>query len=261
MRDAAVGHQCVECVREGNKSVRAARTVFGGRVARTPAVTYTLIAINVAMYLLQLARNEIVTDLAMLGVATDRLGYVVPGYGVADGEWYRLISGAFLHSLPSGGSLGISHILFNMWALWVIGQQLELALGRARFITLYLLSALGGSVLVYLLAPEAWTVGASGAIFGLFGGFFVVLRRLRQSAGGIVFLLAINLVITFAVPNISWQGHLGGLIVGGVVAWAYAYAPAARRTAVHVGASVGVLVLLIALVVLKTAQLTGSTAL
>lgn len=255
MRDAAVGHQCVECVREGNRTVREGRTIFGGQVTARPVVTYVLVAINVLAYLAEVSDRAIVDRFMMVGAITDQFGIVYPG-GVVDGEWYRLLTSAFLHSPPEG-NLGVSHILFNMWALWVIGPQLERVLGRWRYTALYLLSALGGSVLLYLVEPTGAAVGASGAIFGLFGAFFVIARRLNAPAGPIVFLLVLNLVITFAVPGISWQGHIGGLVVGGTLAAAYAYAPRPRRDLVHVVATVGMLVLLAALVIVKTAELSG----
>ncbi|REE97369.1 rhomboid family intramembrane serine protease [Thermomonospora umbrina] len=262
MRDAAVGHQCVECVREGHRDVRQPRTIFGGQVSATPVVTYTLIALNVLAYVAEVTSSRIVNEYAMLGVATDPFGIVHPG-GVADGEWYRLITSAFLHSPPEA-SFGLAHIVFNMWALWAIGPQLEQVLGRWRFTSLYLLSALGGSVLLYLVDPAGAAVGASGAIFGLFGAFFVVAKRLRAPAGGIVFLLALNLVITFTVDGISWEGHVGGLIVGAALATGYAFLPPGRgderrRTLLHAGATAGMLVLLAALVAIKTSQLAGIT--
>jgi membrane associated rhomboid family serine protease len=256
MREAAVGHQCVECVQAGNKTIRQARTVFGGRLSATPVVTLTLIGINVLGYLAEVANDTVVTRFGMLGEAYNRFGQLIPGWGVADGEWYRLITGAFLHSPPGGGGLGITHILFNMWALWIVGPVLEQLLGRSRFAVLYLLAALGGNVLCYLLAPEVLAVGASGAIFGLFGAYFVVAKRLRADPKGIVILLVINLGITFAVPGISWQAHIGGLVTGVIVAMAYVYPPAKHRQAVQLGASMVMLLLFIALVVVKTAQLT-----
>lgn len=259
MRDAAVGHQCVECVREGNRTVRQPRTLFGGRATAKPVVTYTLLAINLLVYAAEVADRSIIDDFMMVGVFADRFGVIYPeAGGVAHGEWYRLITAAFLHSSP-GDSFGITHILFNMWALWVIGPQLEQVLGRWRYAALYLLSALGGSVLLYLVDPASAAVGASGAIFGLFGAFFVVAKRLRVPAGGIVFLLVLNLVITFSVPGISWQGHIGGLVVGGALAVAYAYAPDRRRDLVHIGATAAALVLLIAAVAVKTSELSGMT--
>jgi membrane associated rhomboid family serine protease len=259
MRDAAVGHQCVECVREGNRAVRQPRTLFGGRVGGAPVVTYGLLAINLLVYVAEFADRAIVDDFMMVGVFADRFGVVYPEMGgVAHGEWYRLITAAFLHTPPQE-SFGIGHIIFNMWALWVIGPQLEQVLGRWRYSALYLLSALGGSVLLYLVDPAGAAVGASGAIFGLFAAFFVVAKRLRVPAGGIVFLLVFNLVITFSVPNISWEGHIGGLVVGGALAAAYAYAPERRRDFVHIGATAAALVLLVIAVVVKTSELSGLT--
>jgi membrane associated rhomboid family serine protease len=260
MRDAAVGHQCVECVAEGNRGVRQARTTLGARASAstTPVVTYSLIGVCVLVYLAELASSRVVLDFMMVGLGVFPGGQVV---GVADGEWYRLVTSMFLHQRPSGGSFGITHILFNMWALWAVGPALEQVLGRWRFLALYLLSGLGGSVLLYLVDPSDAAVGASGAIFGLFGAFFVIGRRLGGQVGPIVFLLVINLIITFAVPGISWEGHIGGLITGAVLAVAYAYAPARQRPLVHIAAPVVVLVAFTVMVMVKTSELTSGVGL
>ncbi len=118
------------------------------------------------------------------------------------------MTSAFLHA-------DLMHILFNMWALYVIGPALERWLGSIRYIALYALSGLGGSVLVYLITPlDQPTLGASGAIFGLFGATFALARRLHFDVRWVVGLIVINLVITFVVPSISWQGHVGGLVTG-----------------------------------------------
>ncbi len=243
MRDAAVGHQCEQCVNEGAKTVRQPRTQFGGaQVGTTPVVTYVLIAINVLMFVLQSASVDLERQLVLITPA------------VADGDWYRLLTSAFLH-------YGVTHLVFNMWALWVVGPPLELALGRLRFIALYVLSALGGSVLVYLLsALGAATAGASGAIFGLFGATFVIGRRLNLDVRWVVGLIALNLAFTFVIPlissqNISWQGHIGGLVTGSVVAAAYAYAPRTSRNLVQAGVSVAVLALFAVLIWWRTADL------
>jgi membrane associated rhomboid family serine protease len=257
MRDAAVGHQCPECVRDGNRTVRQARTVFGGRVATRPAVTLTLIAINVVAYIGELASPSFVDRFEMLGVLKTQFGQVIPGYGVADGEWYRLITAAFLHVPLNQGTFGITHILFNMWALWVLGPQLEQVLGRLRFTVLYLLSALGGNVLLFLVDPGQPALGASGAIFGLFAAFFVVGRRLGVDTRGIAFLIVINLMFTFTFSGISWEGHVGGLITGAVLAVAFAYAPRGRQQAVQVAASAIVAAVLVVLTVVQTAALTA----
>jgi membrane associated rhomboid family serine protease len=146
-------------------------------------------------------------------------GVVVPGYhmiGVAHGQWYRLITYAFVHSLPTQPPLGITHIIMNMWSLWVLGPTVELVMGRIRFAVLYLLSALGGSVAIMLLAPAAGGYGASGAIFGLAGAYFVICKRLKRD---VVYAnrLALYSVVWLAATAwfTSWEGHLGGLLAGG----------------------------------------------
>ena len=238
MRVAAVGHQCVECVNEGAKTVRQPRTAFGGKPTGRPLVTYVLIAVNVVMFAVQKALPG-VTEQGVLW--PDGIAYY--------GEWYRLATSAFLH-------VDVMHIVFNMWALWVIGPALEQALGRTRFIGLYALSALGGSALVYQLsAPESPTLGASGAIFGLFGATLVLARKLNLDAKWIVGLIVINLVITFVVPSISWQGHLGGLVTGAAVAAGYAYAPRQNRALIQAGVSVALLLLFAALIWWRTTSL------
>jgi membrane associated rhomboid family serine protease len=243
MRDAAVGHQCEECVREGAKSVRQPRTAFGGRqLGAKPVITYALIAINVAMFVLQTVSKGVQSDLVLFSPA------------VADGDLYRLVTSAFMH-------YGVTHLLFNMYALFVVGPALEMALGRLRFTGLYALSALGGSVLVYLLSPlNAATAGASGAVFGLFGATFVVGRRLNLDTRWVVGLIVLNLAFTFVIPalggqNISWQGHIGGLVSGSLVAAAYAYAPRERRTLTQISATVALLVLFAVLIWWRTTDL------
>ncbi|RBQ14244.1 rhomboid family intramembrane serine protease [Spongiactinospora rosea] len=237
MREAAVGHQCVECVRGGNRTVRQAQAVFGGRAVAVPRVAYALIAINVVAYALQTFIPRFTQDFALSPL------HVYDG-----GEWYRMITAAFLHYPLAQGTLGLTHILFNMWALYAIGPELERRLGSARFAALYLVSALGGSVAVYLLGDI--TVGASGAIYGLFGALFVVSKRLGYDPRGVVWLVVINVALTlFLAGYISWQGHLGGLVTGGLVAAAFAYAPAKNRSLVQ-WAAVGVIVVALILTVL-----------
>ncbi|GAA3079274.1 rhomboid family intramembrane serine protease [Streptosporangium carneum] len=237
MRDAAVGFQCPECVSQGNKTVRQAQSVFGGRAVATPRVTWTLLVVNVLAYVAEtLSTNRVLADFAM------------DSGSVAYGEWWRLITGAFLHAPLSGGAWAITHIVFNMWALYAIGPELERRLGSVRFLALYLLSALGGSVAVYLFGIAA--VGASGAIYGMFGALFVVARRLGYDARGVLWLIGINAVLTFTFPGISWQGHLGGLITGAVVGGILAYAPAKNRNAFQWGGCALVLVALVAVVLL-----------
>ena len=243
MNSAAVGHQCEDCVRQGAKTVREPKATFGGRQAKyTPVVTYTLIAINVVLFGAEAVTPGLERKLVLFAPA------------VADGDLYRLLTSAFMH-------YGIAHLLFNMYALFVIGPPLENWLGRGRFIALYGLSALGGSVLVYLLSPlNAATAGASGAVFGLFGASFVVGKRLNLNTSWVVGLIAINLAFTFVIPalggqQISWQGHIGGLVTGAAVAAAYAYAPRQQRTLTQVSATLALLVLFVALIWWRTTDL------
>ncbi|MFD0020945.1 rhomboid family intramembrane serine protease [Streptomyces sp. NPDC058382] len=276
MREAAVGHHCVECVREGRRSVRQPRTVFGAAVSRgaVPIVTCVLMGLNILAYVVELIRPEIVDRFGMTGaglVGPDGSRYIYTGLdfhgvdviGVVDGEWYRLLTGAFLH-LPPGGSsfgplpFGVLHIAFNMYALWNLGRVVEAQLGRTRYLALYLLSALGGSVLVYLIAPLDNSVGASGAVFGLAASFYVINRRLGRDMQAVNRFLAGFLVwMVISAGFTSWQGHLGGLLTGGIVTVVYAYAPAQRRTTVQAAVCVVVFAVLMLLVVLKTSALRG----
>jgi len=168
---------------------------------------------------------------------------------VADGEYYRLITSAFLH-------YSVAHVALNMWALYTVGEALEIWLGRVRFLALYFLSALGGGVLCYLASPEfSNTAGASGAVFGLFGAIFVVARRMNMNIRPIAMVIVLNLVFTFVWGGVSWQGHIGGLVTGALVAFAYVYAPRPQRSAIQLGTSVGVVLISVVLIMLRTAQL------
>ncbi len=256
LRSAAVGQQCVECIRGARQGTRQARTAFGGRVVTGPVVTWALIAINVLLYLVVLARPSVATDLEMIGLARTGQGAVV---GVGAGQWYRLITSAFVAPGGGFGGLGFLDIAFNMWALIVVGPALERMLGSARYLTVYLLSALGGGVLLYYLVPlNQQSLGASGAVFGLFGAWFVVSRRLRLDSRGIAGLIVINLVFGFVVPHIAWQDHIGGLITGALITAAYAYAPRSRRFLIQGGVTVAVLALLILAVIVRNGQVGGT---
>ncbi|WP_255560017.1 rhomboid family intramembrane serine protease [Salinibacterium sp. M195] len=177
--------------------MRAARASSG-----KPVVSYTLIGLTVVMYLLQLVSD---------GRVFQALAYYPP---FTAAEPWRMITSAFLHSETS-----FFHLLFNMFTLFIFGRALELPLGRARFIALYLISALGGSVAVLLLAPQSVVIGASGAVFGLAAAFFVIQRRMGVNNRLLLIVLAANLVIGF-IPGsgISWQAHLGGLATGALLA-------------------------------------------
>ncbi|MFB9959514.1 rhomboid family intramembrane serine protease [Agromyces bracchium] len=170
-----------------------------------PVVTYSIIGITLAVYLLQL-----IPGLAL----TDRLLYAGVYSLPFNFEPWRMITSMFVHSTAL-----IFHVALNMYTLWIFGQLLENVLGRWRFLALYLISGLAGSVAVLWLSdPRTGVVGASGAIFGLMGAFLVIQRRLGGNATQLLILVGINLVIGF-VPgfNIAWQAHLGGLVAGALI--------------------------------------------
>jgi membrane associated rhomboid family serine protease len=208
----------------------------------TPVLTYALIAINVAVFALQKASGDLTERLTLWPAA------------VADGQIYRLVTSAFSH-------YGLTHLLLNMWALYVVGPPLERWLGRLQFGALYALSALGGSVLVYLLSPlNAATAGASGALFGLFGATFVVSKRLSLDLRWSAALIGINLIFTFVVPAISsmaisWQAHVGGLVTGALIALGYVYAPRKRRNLIQAEVAVAVVMLFTVLIFWRTSDL------
>lgn len=216
MHQASVGFHCPECVRAGKQQVYTARAL---RPSSAVPVTMALVAMNVAIYVVtSLATGlrepsfDVQLDFAMIGQGVARSGFGVEQIGVAAGEWYRLITGGFLHG-------GLLHLAFNMYVLWILGKQLEGVVGRVAFTAIYFASLLAGSFGVMLLEPDALTVGASGAVFGLFGYAVVAqwsrgINPMQTGLGGIILL---NLAFTFLVPGISIGGHVGGL-VGGFVA-------------------------------------------
>jgi membrane associated rhomboid family serine protease len=267
MTEAAVGFQCPECVNAGRRTQRPVRTAFGGsRAGNAGYVTITLIALNVLGLLVGVAVAGVgsvaggglftnVTKLQMMfgsfAPTYQIAGNFVPAgsqvgdvyTGIDDGAVYRLLTSMFIH-------YGILHLLLNMWALWMLGRNLEAALGPMRFAALYILSGLGGSIAGYLFSPGSISAGASGAIFGLFAALFIVLKRLRRDTSSVVPILVINLVLTFTIPNISIAGHLGGLVAGALVALGLAYAPRQGRNAVQLATVVGVAVILAMMVVI-----------
>jgi membrane associated rhomboid family serine protease len=225
-RAAAVGFQCIDCVNETKRTTPAAKTVYGGTaVAGRPLATFGIIAVCALLYVLQwlIPNDGIYQNLAFASV------YASPEFGVF--EPWRMVTSAFLHSQGF-----ILHIVLNMYTLWIFGQALEPLLGRIRFLAVYLISAFGGSVGFLLLTPIyvpgqplTGVVGASGAIFGLFGAMLVVQRHRGGDTRQLWVLIAINGVIGFIVPQIAWQAHLGGLVTGAACAAAIAYAPHGSR--------------------------------
>ncbi|GMA33102.1 rhomboid family intramembrane serine protease [Litorihabitans aurantiacus] len=224
---------CVDCARDASRGRRPVRTVVGG-VDRggPPYVTYTIMAICVVIELLRYLAEplyiEIYRALAFWGPFA------------ADEPW-RFLTASVLHG-------GIWHLAFNMYALYLVGRDLERLLGRVRFLSLYVLSALGGSVAYLLITglDAAPTVGASGAVFGLFGAFAVMLRRFGRDSRQILVLIGINAVIGFVLPGIAWQAHLGGLVVGAAIAAMLAYLPRPRQWLAWLGMG-GLLLLMVGL--------------
>jgi membrane associated rhomboid family serine protease len=204
MTQASVGFHCPECARQGKQKVYTARTLMRG--GGQPFVTQALIAINVAVYFIGLSQS---TNDALGG----RTGFTSDGglaaVFVADGDWWRVITSGFLHA-------GLIHLAFNMFALWILGSQMEAAIGRLRFAIVYFVSMLSGALAVLLVSPNSLTVGASGAIFGLFGLALAAQRSrgINIWQSGLGGVLLINLAFTFGVPGISIGGHLGGLAGG-----------------------------------------------
>ena len=205
---AAVGVHCPECIREAQAAAPKQRSAILSSLRRTgdaPVVTFSIIGVTALVYVLQLLPGSSVTNaLAFYGPFTP-------------GEPWRLLTSLFVHSQGS-----LLHLLFNMFSLFIFGPLLEGMVGRVRFLALYLIAGLGGSVAVLLLAPYTPVVGASGAIFGLLGAYFVIQRKLGGNNVQLLIVIGLNLVIGFLPgTNIAWQAHLGGLIVGSAVALVY----------------------------------------
>jgi membrane associated rhomboid family serine protease len=204
MTPTPVGMRCPECARQ-RTSVRSGGAAFG--FAGEPRATYVLIAINVAVFLAELVAGGAASVEGGGSVIRD---FGIFGPAIADGEWYRIVTGGFLHA-------GFLHIAFNMYALYILGSMLEPAIGTARFLAVYAVSLLAGSFGALLLEPDTVTVGASGAIFGIFGVAFLIARGrgMNEVASQLGVLLLINLAFTFGFSDfISVGGHLGGLVGG-----------------------------------------------
>ena len=220
MTATPVGMRCPECARQRTQ-VRTMRSLETG-----PTVTYALIAVNVVLFIAELATggngSRLILDLSTLGFGIGPNGPV----GVAEGEWWRLVTGAFLHD--PGNPL---HILFNMYLLFALGRMLEPALGHVRFGALYAASLLAGSFGAIIAEPHTLTLGASGAVFGLMGAALAMqhARGIDVRSSGILPLIVLNLVLSFAIPHVAVGGHIGGLIGGGLAAYAMEHIPVRRH--------------------------------
>jgi len=208
---APVGVHCPECRKTDQAGSRGSRGIAGRLLGRTPGgvdfspvVTYVLLGIIGVVYALQWLTGGFVTQLLLYWPPITAL------------EPWRMLTTMFVHSTSS-----IFHILFNGYSLYILGTLVERLVGRGRFLWLFLLSGVGGSVAVLWLSPNAAVVGASGAIFGLFGALFVIQRSFGGANRQLLIVLGLNLVLGFVVPGISWQAHIGGLLVGALVAWIF----------------------------------------
>ena len=214
MIPASVGFQCPECVREGQASIRGLRRGSGLRTAgrRWGAVTLTLIAANVAMFLVTAVSAAVIGYPPLDNYASPIFADLAQRpFLVQLGEWWRPITAAFLH-------IGPVHLAMNMLALLLFGSELERQLGRSRFLGVYLVSALGGAAAIQLFGnPGGYVAGASTAIYGLLGALGVLMLARRQDVRGLLTLLAINVFISF-LPGVSLLGHLGGLVAGALAA-------------------------------------------
>ena len=269
MRDAAVGFQCVECIKQGSKETRSGRTAYGGlRPTDASTTSIALIAVNVGVWIAILVTGGFdgtlfdwlalrPNGLCLVGsqaydpssLSCDLGGRLLPG--VADGAYWQVVTSMFTH-------VAVWHIAFNMMALWVLGPQLELAVGRVRFLALYFLSGLSGSALVLWAGPQyGGTHGASGAIFGLMGALLVLAFKVGGDVRGVLTWVGINALITvFFVNNISWQGHLGGFVGGLACAAVIVYAPRGpQRTQFQLAGLAGIAILVLVAITTRTVML------
>jgi membrane associated rhomboid family serine protease len=243
---AAVGVHCPECVREAQgrlphvkpQSVTRVRTMVS---SGAPVATYAIIAVSVLLWLI-----EMVTG-GTGGALSNDLAFYAP---LTISEPWRLVTTMFVHT-------SIFHIGFNMWSVYVFGSMLERQLGRGRFLALYFVSGVAGSVAVSLIAPGVAAVGASGAIFGLLGAFFVIERHMGGRGVQILVLVALNLVIGFIIPGVAWQAHVGGVIVGALIGLIYMRTEHRSMRFIQIASIAALAVALIAVALVRSASLVG----
>lgn len=248
LRPASVGFQCPDCVQQGNATVRRASAPYGGAIVARPGVVSLILGLlNVVAF--------VVTVATAPGGLTGNTGStlfdeleLVPIRVAVDGEYWRLLGSAFLH-------IGLLHLAGNMLALAIVGPALERVFGWWRFLAIYLVSALGGSVAVYLFgSPFGAVAGASGAIYGLFAATLIVVRKLGLDARFMVLAVALNFAVSFA-PGISLLGHLGGFVTGGLLTLAMVYAPKASRTSLQILAIGVIVAVMVSAVLIRTDML------
>lgn len=237
MISAPVGFQCPECVASAN--VALPKTKFGGSFNSVPKVTRAILITCVSIYVLSLLAGGFALSFGMIPIA------------IAQGEWWRLFTSTLLHG-------SILHLLFNMYALYWLGPQLERSLGHIRFAALYVMSALGGSVASYWFSDvRTVSVGASGAIFGLITATIVIGREMRADVSQLIVLLGINVVIGFLQPGIDWRAHFGGAVTGAAVAFVYTKGTRLNRDQIHRIGVAGIFVVLVLATLVRNAQVSA----
>lgn len=255
MRPAAVGYQCPDCARDARQEFHQPGRQIGTAAAGL-TVTKALLLVLVAVYAIEVAASGAGSLITGPSVPTMiRLGAIVPAL-VADGEYWRLFTGMFLH-------VSLLHIALNGYALYIVGSVVEAELGRWRFLAIYLVTGLFGSAAVYMFSGIFEpTIGASGAIFGLFGVFAAYNYRRRDNAfyaarmRSMLTVIAINLIFTFWVASISKAGHIGGLVGGLILGLAIdGIGRRTSRAAAFWGAIAVLLSLTVAMVVIRTSQI------
>ena len=244
---AAVGAHCVDCVKAAEPSLKE-------RVQRTSRVdpllvTKALIVVNVAVYLLSLRGGNSGVGLSGNAVQAVRWGVYAPA--IKGGDWYRLFTAGFVHA-------GLVHVGFNSLAIYRLGQALESGIGRVRFLGIFLVAVVGGSVGALIASPGALTVGASGGAFGLMGAgaWAMRMRGYKFNQTGFGQVIVMNLIITFAIPQISAGGHVGGLL-GGIVAAAIVLPPSRRPHPVRDGLVLSAMVVVVFIVGIVVASARG----
>lgn len=237
MISAPVGFQCPECV--AGAQVSLPKTRFGGSFNTVPKVTRAILVTCISIFVLSLLLGSFALAFGMIPIA------------IAQGEWWRLLTSTLLHG-------SILHLLFNMYALYWLGPQLERSLGHVRFATLYILSALGGSVASYWFSDlRTVSVGASGAIFGLITATIVIGREMRTDVSQLIVLLGLNVVIGFLQSGIDWRAHFGGAITGAAIAFIYTKGNRLNRDRIHRAGLAGIFVFLVLATLARNAQVSA----
>jgi len=237
MISAPVGFQCPECV--AGAQVSLPKTRFGGSFNTVPKVTRVILVTCISIFILSLLLGSFALAFGMIPIA------------IAQGEWWRLLTSTLLHG-------SILHLLFNMYALYWLGPQLERSLGHVRFAALYILSALGGSVASYWFSDlRTVSVGASGAIFGLITATIVIGREMRTDVSQLIVLLGLNVVIGFLQSVIDWRAHFGGAITGAAIAFIYTKGNRLNRDRIHRAGLAGIFVFLVLATLARNAQVSA----